>query len=136
MSKTANSTTRVSSLVLMVIMITIALSLTALILAINAYSAEDSFVALWLILVGFIGVGLSAYVLLQMKRRVTRANTELPPITTTVECKKCGFKNVREFQRGDYIFKDVEPCQKCNEKMMITAIYREIKDREKEKFRF
>ncbi len=136
MSKTANSTTRVSSLVLMVIMITIALSLTALILAINAYSADNSFVALWLILVGFIGVGLSAYVLLQMKRRVTRTNIELPPITTTVECKKCGFKNVREFQRGDYIFKDVEPCQKCNEKMIITAIYREIKDREKEKFRF
>ena len=136
MSKTTNSTTRVSSLVLMVIMITIALSLTALILAINAYSADNSFVALWLILVGFMGVGLSAYVLLQMKRRVTRASIELPPITTTVECKKCGFKNVREFQRGDYVFKDVEPCQKCNEKMMITAIYREIKDREKEKFRF
>jgi ribosomal protein L40E len=60
----------------------------------------------------------------------------LPPITTTIECRKCGFKSVREFQRGDYIFKEVEPCQKCNEKMLITAIYREVKEKPKESFPF
>jgi DNA-directed RNA polymerase subunit RPC12/RpoP len=53
---------------------------------------------------------------------------------STIECNKCGVKNVREFQRGDYIFKETERCQKCNEKMLITAIYREVKEKEKERF--
>lgn len=132
--KNGNQTTRISSFVLMVIFITIALSMIALILAVNAFST-DQIVAGWLILIGFVGVALSTYVLLQLRRRVARANVEPPPINTTVECRKCGFKNIREFQRGDYIFKETEPCQKCNEKMMVTAIYREVKDKEKERFR-
>jgi len=57
-------------------------------------------------------------------------------VTTTTECKKCGYKNVREFQRGDYIFKELDQCQKCNDKLIITAIYREVKEKEKERFRF
>ena len=133
--KNGNSTTRISSFVLMVIFLTIALSLTALILAIQAF-ATDQIVAGWLILIGFVGVALSTYVLLQLRKRVTRANIAVPPTTTTIECKKCGFKSVREFQRGDYIFKETDPCQKCNEKMMMTAIYREVKDKERERSRF
>jgi hypothetical protein len=55
-----------------------------------------------------------------------------PAMMTTIECKKCGVKNVREFQRGDYVFKELEPCQKCPDtKTMITAIYKEIKEKEK-----
>ena len=133
--KNGNQTTRFSSFVLVVIFLTIALSLTALILAIQAFSS-DQIVAGWLILIGFVGVALSTYVLLQVRKRVTRVSVEAPQINTTVECRKCGFKNVREFQRGDYIFKETDPCQKCNEKMMITAIYREVKDKEKERGRF
>ncbi len=41
---------------------------------------------------------------------------------------KCGFKNIREFERGDYIFKEVEECPKCEEKMMISSIYREAEE--------
>jgi hypothetical protein len=55
---------------------------------------------------------------------------------TTIECRKCGTKNTREFQRGDYVFKETEPCQKCNDKMLITAIYKEVKEKEKERFPF
>jgi hypothetical protein len=51
---------------------------------------------------------------------------------TTIECRKCGSKSVREFQRGDYVFKELEPCQKCpDDKMLITAIYKEVKEKEK-----
>jgi hypothetical protein len=132
--KNGTQAAKMSSLVLLIIFITVALSLTALILAANAVVA-DPIVAGWLVLIGFVGVVLSAYVILQLRRRGTRMSIEVPPITTTIECKKCGFKNVREFQRGDYIFKEAEPCQKCNEKMMITAIYREVKEKEKEKER-
>lgn len=131
----SSATTRISSFVLLVIFITLALSLTALILAINAFSYGQEIVAGYLLIVGFLGAALSTYVLLQTRKRILRLRIEVPPITTTIECKKCGFKSIREFQRGDYIFKEVEPCQKCNESMLITAIYREVKEK-REKTRF
>ncbi len=131
MSKASSSTTRkISSFVLMIIFITLALSLTALVLALNAFPQNPE-AAGYLLLIGFLGAALSSYVLLQTRRRIMRLKIEVPPITTTIECKKCGFKNVREFQRGDFIFKEVEPCQKCNDKMLITAIYREVKEKGK-----
>jgi hypothetical protein len=130
----SNATNRISSFVLLIIFITLALSLTALILAVTSFSIGNEVVAGYLLLIGFIGVGLSGYVLLQTRRRIMRLRIETPPINTTIECKKCGFKSVREFQRGDYVFKELEPCQKCNDKMIITAIYREIKEKVREPF--
>lgn len=130
-----SETTRVSSFILLVIFVTLALSMAALILAVNAYGVGQQVVAGYLLIIGFLGVALSTYVLFQTRRRIKRLKIVSPAVMTTVECKKCNFKNVREFQRGDYIFKEVEPCQKCNDKMLITAIYREVKDRE-EKTRF
>jgi hypothetical protein len=119
----------------MVIVLTLVLSLFALIMAISYFGNNES-AAYWLTLIGGVGVASATYALLQIRKRVRHLAIEIPPITTTVECRKCGFKSVREFQRGDYVFKDTEPCQKCNEKMMITAIYREVKDKEKERPRF
>jgi ABC-type uncharacterized transport system permease subunit len=137
MSKTSSSTTttRIPSFVLMIIFITLALSLTALISAISFFSAGDQVIAGYLLLIGALGLAFSTYVLFQTRRRMSALKIEVPPILTTIECKKCNFKSVREFQRGDYIFKEGEPCQKCNDKMLITAIYREVKDKEKEKER-
>jgi hypothetical protein len=126
-----NAATRISSFVLMIIFIVLALSLTALILATTAFGQGNEVVAGYLLLIGFLGVALSTYVLFQTRRRILRLRIETPQITTTIECKKCGFKSVREFQRGDYIFKEVEPCQKCSDKMLITAIYREVKEKER-----
>jgi hypothetical protein len=88
------------------------------------------------LLFGLLGTAIATYALVQIRRRLLKLKIVLPPVTTTIECKKCSFKNVREFQRGDYIFKEVEPCQKCNDKMLITAIYREVKEKEKERFQF
>jgi hypothetical protein len=87
-------------------------------------------------MLGFLGVLISTYVLFQTRRSLSKLRIVVPPVTTTIECKKCGFKSVREYQRGDYIFKEGEPCQKCNDKMLITAIYKEVKEKEKERFRF
>jgi len=131
--KGTTQATRMSSVVLLIIFVTLALALTALILA--AQFSSDLFVAGWLALIGIAGIVLSGYVILQMRRHGSRPNIEVPPIMTTIESKKCGYKNVREFKRGDYIFKEAEPCPKCNEKMMITAIYREVKEKDKEKER-
>ncbi len=59
---------------------------------------------------------------------------EIPKVMTTIQCtnKGCDSKTVREFQRGDYVFKELDtPCQKCSGKQMITAIYKEVKEKEK-----
>ncbi len=135
MSRRSSSTTnRVSSLVLLVIFITLALSLTALILAIEFFS-YNPIVAGYLLIIGLLAAGLSTYVLLQTRKRIKRLSIKTPPVTTTIECRKCGFKSIREFKRGDYIFKDTEPCQKCKENMLITAIYREVEEK-KPRIRF
>lgn len=135
MSETSASSTtaRISSFVLMVIFVTLALSLAAMIFAVSVLD-QNTETAWILLLLGFLGVTLSTYVLFQTRRRLSKLKIVVPPVTTTIECRKCGFKNVREFQRGDYIFKELEPCQKCNDKMLITAIYREVKEKEKERF--
>jgi len=136
MSKASSSTTtKISSYVLMIVFITLALSLTALVLAISAFPQSRE-AAVYLLIVGFLGAALSTYVLFQTRKRILRLRIETPPIVTTIECRKCGLKSVREFQRGDFVFKEVEPCQKCNDKMLITAIYRELKEKAKEGFRF
>jgi cation transport ATPase len=133
MSGTSSSTT--TSLVLMIVFVTLALSLVALIFASTILDQNTEAGSILLVL-GFLGVALSTYVLFQTRRRLSRLRVEVPPVTTTTECKKCGYKNVREFQRGDYIFKELDQCQKCNDKLIITAIYREVKEKEKERFRF
>jgi len=134
MSKTSSpATTRISSFILLAIFITLALSLAALILAISTFNTSEIAVY-YLLLIGFLGAALSTYVLFQTRKRIQSLQSlriKAPSITTMIECRKCGFKNIREFQRGDYIFKEVEPCQKCKENMLITAIYKEVKEKKK-----
>lgn len=132
MSKPAlNSVTRNSSLVMIILFITLALSLMSLVLAVFLnFTYGQEVIAGYLTLAGSLGLGLSIYILYQMrKRRILRLKLRNPKITTTIECKKCNFKSMRDFQRGDFIFKEIEQCQKCNEKMLITAIYTEIKEK-------
>lgn len=137
MSETTSAapTARISSFVIMVVFVTLALSLVALIFAVTLFQEARSVDTAWILLaLGFLGAALSTYVLFQTRRRLGQLKIVVPPVTTTIECKKCGFKDVREFQRGDYIFKELDPCQKCNEKKMITAIYKEVKEKEKSRF--
>ena len=130
-AQASGPTPRVSSSVIIAVFLALALSFIALIYALSILDQDYEAASIFLVL-GFLGVALSTYVLFQTRRRLSKLKIVIPPVTTTIECKKCGFKNVREFQRGDYIFKEGEPCQKCNDKMLITAIYREVKDKDKE----
>jgi len=73
-------------------------------------------------LLGAIGIGISLYMSFMIgKRRFSQK--PLPQIVTTVECRKCGFKSLNKFEKDDYVFKTIGNCQKCNEPMLITAIY-------------
>jgi len=126
-----SATTKISTYLMMIVLIVLALSVVALILSVNAFIVGNEVVAGYLLLIGFIAMALSVYVLLQSRKRIASMRIEAPKVMTTVECKKCGFRSVREFQRGDFVFKELEACQKCEDKMLVTAIYKEVKEKEK-----
>ena len=131
-ASSAPGTAKISTFLLLIVIIVLALSVAALGLGANAFLAGEETLASFLILIGAIAMTMSVYVLLQSRRHVANVKLTNPAVMTTVECTKCGTKTVREFQRGDYVFKELEPCQKCPDtKMMITAIYKEIKEKEK-----
>jgi len=132
MSEEAKSAKRTSFASFAILLIALALSFVAFNLAMNAYITGDFTQATYFLMMGVIGLSLSAYMLLQTRSRAPRSIFEPLRVSTTITCKKCGFKNVRDFQRGDYIFKETEACPKCSEGTMITSIYREKKPGEEE----
>ncbi len=132
--KKANSPTanKISTFTFLIILIVLVLSLVALGLAFVLFNQGLELNAVFMLIIGFIAMGLSAYLLMQSRSRAASVRRiETPQTMTTVECRKCGFKNVREFQRGDYVYKELEKCQKCDDTQIITAIYKEVKEKEK-----
>ena len=133
MSDTSQSSapTKMSTYLLMIVLIVLALSIVSLIFSVSAFVEGNELVAGYLLVIGFIAMGLAGYVLFQSRKRVASMKIEAPKVMTTVECRKCGFKSIREFQRGDFVFKDLNQCQKCDDTMIITGIYKEVKEKEK-----
>ena len=125
-------TRKISPLLLVIVLVTLVLSVSALFLAVDAYIRNNDIVnAGYFMLIGFIGLSLSAYMLLQTKRKTSQVSFEMPRVITTILCQKCGFKNIRDFQKGDYIFKETESCPECSKEMMVASIYREVEEKEK-----
>ena len=122
---------RVSPFLLVIILIAFILSLSALYIAVESIIDKTDLLNSYSFLaIGFFGLALSVYMLLQTRGKPMQVTLELPKVITTLECPKCDFKNIRDFQKEDYIFKETGPCQKCNETMRITAIYREAKKKD------
>ena len=44
-------------------------------------------------------------------------------VLTLIQCTKCAFKSVRNFQIGDYISKVIGSCPNCGGPFQIEAIY-------------
>ncbi|MEM0083470.1 MAG: hypothetical protein QW102_03015 [Candidatus Nezhaarchaeales archaeon] len=42
---------------------------------------------------------------------------------TVLQCERCDYKEEREFQVGDYVFKKVGECVKCKGPLYISMIY-------------
>ncbi|TKJ18683.1 MAG: hypothetical protein CEE43_17370 [Promethearchaeota archaeon Loki_b32] len=42
---------------------------------------------------------------------------------TILICKLCGFTKVRNYEKGDFVFKRLEKCDKCDDLMEIKDIY-------------
>jgi len=130
-TQSSSTAAKISTFVFMIVLLVMALSLVSFALAVNAFALGEDIVAAYLVVIGVIALALSTYVLLQSRRRMTTMKLATPSMMTTIECRKCGFKSVREFQRGDYVFKELDKCQKCDDKMIITAISKEVKEKEK-----
>lgn len=128
MTDNVNSVRKLSPFLLMIILIAFIMSLIALYIAVDSFIHQsEALDAYSFLAIGFGGLAFSTYMLLQTRRKPMHAVLVLPKVVTTLECPKCDFKNIRDFKREDYIFKETGPCQKCNETMTITAIYREAK---------
>ncbi len=132
---------KISNYILTIILIVLALSIVAIILAVSVYltgvstpsqAGTDDLAAGFLGVVGLVALSMAMVTLYQSRRQAAEMKIEIPKVMTTIECKKCNTKTVREFKRGDYVYKDLEACPKCPEtKQIITAVYKEIKEKEK-----
>ncbi|MEM4576955.1 MAG: hypothetical protein QW701_05810 [Candidatus Nezhaarchaeales archaeon] len=56
------------------------------------------------------------------KRRTFIAPKSMRTVTV-LQCEKCDYKEEREFQVGDYVFKKVGECSKCRAPLYISMIY-------------
>ncbi len=126
---------RVSPIMFAMIMIALLLALVAIYWGFNEYLFGDSSAGSFLLSIGITILAVSMYMMYQTRKRMIKLlSIEMQPLSSTVQCAKCGFKNIREFKRGDFVFKETEEtCPKDNQKMVISAIYREVKEKEKAK---
>jgi uncharacterized MnhB-related membrane protein len=133
-TQTSAGNNKISTYLMLIVLIVTALSIVALFIAFETYILGDTLAALILAGIGSIALALSFFMLYQSKKQAAQVKLDIPKVTTTIECtnKECSSKSTREFQRGDYVFKDLDvPCGKCGAKQMITAIYKEVKTKEK-----
>ncbi len=133
-STASTGTARISTFVLAAIYITLILSVVAIAIGAAAYFENETGnveVTIYLVVIGFIAMGLSGYYLFQSRKHVASLKLASPQIQTAIDCKHCNEKVTREFKRGDFVFKEGEKCPKCQTPGMIVAIYREVKEKEK-----
>lgn len=138
-SRSSSSVTgKISTYLMAIVFIVLALSIVALFVAVETYftdqTANGQLTALIFAGIGVIALSMCLFLLYQSRKQAAEVKIDVPKVMTTIECqnKGCGNKTVRDFQRGDYVFKDTDvSCGKCGGKQMISAIYKEVKEKEK-----
>jgi len=133
-TQTTSAGNKISSYLMMIVLVVLALSLVALFVAVQTYLDGDQLTALIFAGIGSISLAMCLFLLYQSRKQAAQVKIDVPKVMTTIECqnKECASKTVREFQRGDFVFKDLDiACGKCSGKQMITAIYKEVKEKEK-----
>jgi len=130
----ASASNKISTYLTLIVLVVLALSVVSLFVAVETYLANDLITAGLFAGIGAIAMAMSLFLLYQSRRQATEVKLDIPKVMTTIECqnKGCANKTVREFQRGDYVFKDLDvACGNCGGKQMVTAIYKEVKEKEK-----
>jgi hypothetical protein len=102
-------------------------SLFSLWMGFQSYSSDTPENAFSYIVVGTAGFAAIGYMFFRTRAVNTVSRKQEAPIVeviTTLECPSCNLKRVRDFKRGDYIFKNDEPCNRCEGNMVIKAIHK------------
>jgi hypothetical protein len=104
-------------------------SIFSLYMGFQAYNSENPERANYYMIIGTAGFAAMGYMFFRT-RTASSTKLEVPKVdvVTTLECPECNLKRIREFVRGDYVFKDDEACTRCEGKMVITKIHRREKE--------
>jgi hypothetical protein len=106
-------------------LVILALSMFALIQAMNAYQAgqytQFIFFGLW----SLVGTVLAVSSITRMRQRMAFLQHMAAKVLSQVVCASCGFKVVRTFNVGDFVSKEVGQCQQCKGSMRVDLIYAE-----------
>ena len=102
-----------------------ALSIALLVVSIVEVLRGEETMAIYLLLIAIALTSASWLI-----SRAFRTPREKPAIRafrvlTEIVCQSCGLREVREFKEGDFIFKEVGDCPRCQGKLLITSIFRE-----------
>jgi hypothetical protein len=62
---------------------------------------------------------------MQMRRRILLLQSLAVKVLSVILCANCGFKVVRAFAEGDFVYKEVGECQQCKGTMRVDSIYLE-----------
>ena len=86
-----------------------------------------------LFIVGLVMMSMG-FSLLTAGRKKKEVKTSLPTVTE-IRCNGCDFKEIRDYEKGDYILKPLEmKCPKCSGKMTIEGVYVVREEPDKDRF--
>jgi len=113
---------------LIVVVVIGVFSLFSLYMGFQAYGSDHPEQANYYIIIGTAGFAAMGYMFFRT-RSISSTKLEVPQVNVvaTLECPQCGLKRIREFVRGDYVFKDDEACTRCEGQVVITRIHRREK---------
>lgn len=109
-------------------------SLFSLYMGFRAFGSENPENSTYYIIIGTAGFAVIGYMFFRTKAiTTTRSKSDAPKVdvVTILECPSCNLKRVRAFKRGDYVYKDDEPCTRCDGTMVITGIHRRAEAKKK-----
>lgn len=72
-----------------------------------------------------VAIVLAVSSIMQMRRRIVMLQRLATKVLSVVLCANCGFKVVRAFADGDFVYKEVGKCQQCSGTMRVETIYAE-----------
>ena len=133
-TKSTTTSSKINTYLILIVMVVLALSIVALFVAAETLLQGDTLTAGLFAGIGIIAMAMCMFLLFQSKRQSAEIKLDIPKVMTTIECqnKTCNNKTTREFQRGDFVFKELDvACGKCGGKQMITGVYKEVKEKEK-----
>ncbi len=121
---------KISAFFIGIVFVMLAMALVALIFAIEAYVMQGNIDVVNVILSAST-IALSIYLLLQMRKKPLSLDSEALKVLTVIRCTKCNYENIKDFEKGDYVLKEVGSCPKCDGTLLIYSIFRETKEKER-----